>query len=146
MVVTAQSFPPLPEAVLVSMRVHYTADCPEEFVSDGFELADGEAGFSIDPAARLRFDIGGVATHHDALKFTLCTRDDSDSHDEQSAHDLSCEPTGVEDDQVKHPEIRASTFGFEAEDDVQQVAEANEGTAFSSLCHYALECCCRYRL
>ena len=131
MVVTAQSFPPLPETVLVSMRVHYSVECPEEFVSDGFVLAETEEGFSIAPESRLRFDIGGIATHHDALKFTLCTRnDDIDTADESEAavHDVSFEPpsAAIVDDLNMTPEEKplspppkqrrskktAASFGF----------------------------------
>jgi hypothetical protein len=149
MVVTAQSFPPLPETVLVSMRVHYSVECPEEFVSDGFVLADTEEGFSIAPESRLRFDIGGIATHHDALKFTLCTRnDDIDTADESEVvvnndNDVSFEPPSAAvaaDDVVsmrgepestphKHRSSRskktAATFGFgDATEDVDQASSA----------------------
>ena len=94
MVVTAQSFPPLPDICLISMRVHYSDQCPEDFLSDGFIPSESGDGFILEPEKRLRFDIGGVATHHDALKFTLCTRNDesSDPRQQQITPKASSDP------------------------------------------------------
>ncbi|EDQ92337.1 uncharacterized protein MONBRDRAFT_4816 [Monosiga brevicollis MX1] len=73
LLLTTQSLQKLPDVCVVSMRITLAADAPDEAIPAGFITSTSTEGYQIASEHRMRLDVGGVATHHDALKVSVAT-------------------------------------------------------------------------
>ncbi|EGD79350.1 hypothetical protein PTSG_09764 [Salpingoeca rosetta] len=83
LLMATQTLDKLPEVCLLALKVYYDESVPEDFTLEGFEEATGphhqssNSGggdpFSVPRQHRVKIDVGGTATHHDALKVYVQT-------------------------------------------------------------------------
>eukprot|EP00055_Hartaetosiga_balthica_P004045 m.141041 g.141041 ORF g.141041 m.141041 type:complete len:85 (-) comp35723_c0_seq1:13-267(-) len=72
---TTQALDRLPQVCLLSLKVYYTDSTPSDFEMEGFkeDVCNGPDAYTIPKDDRIKLDVGGTATHHDALKVYVQT-------------------------------------------------------------------------